>query len=228
MDYLSLNKINNLFWLGRYQARVDTTLAYMSRYYDKMIDGTPMPYEAFCAKLSIPCVYKSNVLFVRNYIYNAKDPFSIRSAAESMLGNGMVLRETIGSTTLSYLQMAVYALDRASVSTSPSLGWQKVADFLMAFLGSCDSYIENQAIRDIVKSGICVEHLSLYLRLGAADNLIEKEIHKLLTYTERATMPMNEVALNVIKVAEDDFATHRELAIAKGKLLTAVESLFRV
>lgn len=228
MDYLSVTKINNLFWLGRYQARVDTTLSYIARYYDEQIDGNPIPYEDFCARLSIPCPYHNADRFVRNYVYNSKDPFSIRSAADAMLGNGMVLRETIGSTTLSYIQMAVYALDQAASSTNPEIAWQKIDDLLMAFLGSCDSYIENQAIRDIIKSGICVEHLSLYLRLGAPIQLIEKELHKLIAYAERAFVSLNESALAILKVEGETISKEKKVEMPNGALLAAVEGLFSV
>lgn len=53
------------------------------------------------------------------YLFNKDNPDSVRAAAEMMIGNGIVLRDTISSKTLSYLQMAVYALDLAAESKSP-------------------------------------------------------------------------------------------------------------
>ena len=94
MDYnLSITKISHLFWLGRYTARVDTTLRYLAGWYDTMLDGKPIDYRGFCQSLDIPCPYTNPHNFMRSYIFDKKNPDSIRAAAESMLGNGMVLRQ---------------------------------------------------------------------------------------------------------------------------------------
>lgn len=119
MGYLSINKDNRLFWLGRYQERVLTTLSYMLSKYDQMIDGEDFDYAKYCEDLGIANHYQDASHFMECYLFNKDNPDSVRAAAEMMIGNGIVLRDTISSKTLSYLQMAVYALDLAAESKSP-------------------------------------------------------------------------------------------------------------
>ena len=111
MDYISVTKTNRLFWLGRYYERVSLTLRFIMERYDEMIDSDSFDYHKYCYDLGIPDIYSSPEDFFQRYIFDPTDDFSIRKSADTMLGNGMVLRETIGSPTLSYLQMAVYALE---------------------------------------------------------------------------------------------------------------------
>lgn len=142
MDTVTLSKQNRLFWLGRYAERVYTTTQYMMKQYDRLIDGKTVDYQTFCAKMGIPCDYKDGDDFCRRYFFDTLSPCSIQSSVEAMLGNGMVLRETITSATLAYLQMAHSAMDLASRSDSPGVELQWVLDDIMAFRGSFDDSVE--------------------------------------------------------------------------------------
>ena len=86
--------------------------------------------------------------------------------AEQMLGNGMVLRETIGSSTLAYLQMAVYTLDEGAEDEVIGLKLLQVLDNIMAFRGCYDDFIAEDAVRNTIKCGASVERLSYTLRTG--------------------------------------------------------------
>ena len=59
-----------------------------------MIDGE-IDYPDFCRKLSIDCCYKDDKDFMHNYVFDKNNPDSLRTVADAMLGNGMVLREVI-------------------------------------------------------------------------------------------------------------------------------------
>ena len=48
MDYVSINKTNRLFWLGRYYERVALTLQYMMQSYDMVIDVDNFDYDKYC------------------------------------------------------------------------------------------------------------------------------------------------------------------------------------
>ncbi|MDR0943935.1 MAG: succinylglutamate desuccinylase/aspartoacylase family protein [Ruminococcus sp.] len=50
------NKANRLFWLGRYNERVLTTLKYILNLYDKSIDSE-IDIDGYCRKLNIPNLY---------------------------------------------------------------------------------------------------------------------------------------------------------------------------
>lgn len=47
--------------------------------------------------------------------------------------NAIELRGEIGSDTLSYIQLAVYEMNRAKLSEAPLTGLQKVVDNIAAF-----------------------------------------------------------------------------------------------
>lgn len=231
MDYsLSITKISHLFWLGRYAARVDATLRYLAGWYDTMLDGKPIDYRGFCRSLDIPCPYTNPHNFMRSYIFDRKNPDSIRSAAEFMLENGMVLRENIGSDALSYLQMAVYAMDNASLSVNPGLGFQKVCDLIMAFAGRCDIYIDHPGIRNMIKCGSSVERVSLYLSFGYPDEHLRKAVHELMTYTDRHSLlvHMDLNALSILQIQKRILDQGGGGTISRCDMKHADESLFHL
>ena len=221
MDHVSLTKANRLFWLGRYSERVYTTLQYLRPHYDRLIDGGGFNYPDFCARLGIPCPYTDEQDFFARYPLDPTDPCSIRSAADQMLGNGMVLRETLSSTTLSYLQMAVSAMEQATRSTSPAVEMQWVLDDILAFRGSFDDYIDEESTRNIIKCGIGAERISLYLRLGFRPESLGKELSMLLNRLYKSGLETDPSALEVLtaRVVEHSTGTpDRELAFAAERL----------
>ena len=158
MDTVTLSKQNRLFWLGRYAERVYTTTQYMMKQYDRLIDGETVDYETFCQKMGIPCAYDSGDDFCRRYLFDSTSPYSVQSGVEAMLGNGMVLRETITSPTLAYLQMAHSAMELAARSEAPGVELQWVLDDIMAFRGSFDDSVE--VAPPIVSSDGCVSFVN--------------------------------------------------------------------
>ena len=58
MGIVSVEKVNHLFWLGRYTERVFTTLKTFDRYFDVMLDQEPDIYQKFCRRLAIPDIYR--------------------------------------------------------------------------------------------------------------------------------------------------------------------------
>ena len=223
MDSITLSKQNRLFWLGRYSERVYTTLQFMLEQYDRLIDGGTVDYPAFCARMGIPCPYESVEDFVRTYLFSLDDPNSIRSSVEGMLGNGMVLRETISTPTLAYLQMAQGAMDLAEKSSAPTVELQWVLDDIMAFRGSFDDSVEAEAVRNITKAGFSVERLSLMLRLNWHTERLEGELRKLLNRLYKTDLPTRDGARTTIARQ----ALH-EAPVDRQALLSSVEELFLV
>ncbi len=223
MGTFSLSQQNRLFWLGRYSERVRTTVQFMLEQYDRQLDGTGMDYPRFCKDMGIPCIYDSAEDFCRRYLFDAEDPSSIRSSVEAMLGNGMVLRETISTPTLAYLQMAHSAMEMAAHSESPSVELQWVIDDIMAFRGSLSDTVESEQSRNIVKSGGIVERDSLMLRLSFHLEQLEAELRKLLNRLYKTDLPVDRQALDVVsRQAMEGGQTERLV------LLRAVESLFQI
>ncbi len=223
MDTVTLSMQNRLFWLGRYAERVYTTVQYMLEQYDRLIDGGQIDYQDFCRRMGIPCPYTGGEDFCRRYLFDADNPDSVRSGAEAMLGNGMVLRETITTPTLAYLQMARNAMELASRSASPSVELQWVLDDIMAFRGSFDDSVEAETARNITKAGSCVERLSLMLRLDWRREHLNRELLKCLNRLYKTGLTADEEAIEVITRQAMEGET-----VEPETLLRAVEGLFHV
>ena len=223
MDTVTLSKQNRLFWLGRYAERTYTAIQYMMGLYDRMIDGQEIDYEGFCRKMGIPCDYTGGEDFCRRYLFDGSSIYSVRSNVEEMLGNGMMLRETITSPTLAYLQMAHSAMELASRSESPAVELQWVLDDIMAFRGSFDDSVEAETARNITKTGALVERLSLMLRLDWHMERLDRELKKLLNRLYKTDLTPQSTALEVLSrraVEEED--------VDRSVLLSSVEGLFQV
>ena len=223
MDTVTLSKQNRLFWLGRYTERVYTTVQIMLRQYDELIDGSGVDYVRFCEDMGVPCPYEDVEDFWRRYLFDAADPNSVYSSMDAALGNGTVLRETISTPTLAYLQMALSAMDLAERSDSPGVELQWVLDDIMAFRGSFDDSVEEEPPRNIIKSGICVERISLILRLDWHRSHLEREMRKMLNRLYKTDLPVDQDALDLI----DRCAMGGE-AVDREALLRSVEGLFLV
>lgn len=84
MGIITLEKSNNLLWLGRYTERVHTTLKYYIEATDRMIDRDPGYYAVFCEKIGIPDIYGSREAFWTRYPFDTDDPNSIFSKRDSI------------------------------------------------------------------------------------------------------------------------------------------------
>ncbi len=223
MGTITLSKQNHLFWLGRYAERVYTTVQIMMREYDQFIDGKAIDYAAFCQKMGIDCDYKDTEDFFRRYLFDAANPNSVRASVDAMLGNGIVLRETISTPTLAYLQMAQSAIILAERSDGPNVELQWVLDDIMAFRGSFDDSVLEESTRNITKSGICVERISLILRLNWRTEQLERETQKMLNRLYKTGLPVNRDALKVV----EGWAVCEE-PVDPALLLQSVEGLFLI
>ena len=184
MDFLSLSKTNRLFWLGRYNERVFTTIDYLMERLDMMVDGEPLDFAGFCAKIGISGDYPDAMSFMRGYLFE-DTPGTLLNAAGEMLGNGMVLRETISSHALAYLQMALTTMETGRGSEAPGLILQNVVDDIMAFRGACENFIYDDAVYFVIRLGASVERLSLYGRLDTAREHWQQELYKLAVNLEK-------------------------------------------
>lgn len=179
MAILSLTNSDRLYWLGRYSERVYTTLRFFAQYFDSMIDLDPGEYADFCKKQDIPNIYTSKEDFSKRYCFDENDPNSIFSNLMRAYDNAIVLREEIGSETLSYIQLAVYAMNKAKISEAPLLELQKVIDNIAAFWGMADDSIDEANVRSIIKLGKRIERIDLYARMSVAPDEIKREIRRL-------------------------------------------------
>lgn len=195
MGIISLEKANNLLWLGRYSERVYTTLRMFYVQFDKMIENEEDEYTEFCEKLNIPVIYTSNEDFVTRYLYDKENPDSIISNLLRAFDNAIVLRDEIGTETMGYLQMCVYTMEKTEHSEAPLLELQNVLDMLLAFWACADDYIIESETRNIIKTGKSMERLDLYLRLGSDFAPLYSEYLKLSSRIERCGIEYHDIAL---------------------------------
>ena len=205
------------------------SLQYMMNCYDAMIDTNSFDYEGYCQQQGIPNIYQGVEDFFQRYIFDMENPNSIRSAAELMLGNGMVLRESIGSSTLAYLQMAVYALDEGAGGEATGLQMLEVLDNIMAFRGSYDDFIADDNVRNIIKCGASVECISFALRTGYREENVPEELRKFIKRITRTKLQISALAFQSILRQERIFdGKNTDDVLSKDDFLQAVENLFLV
>lgn len=188
MDIISVEQTNRLLWLGRYTERVYTTLRLYSNSFDTMIDEITDSYAQFCNMIDIPDVYGSKEEFQEKYPFDENNPDSIASNLNRAYDNAIVLREEIGSESLSYIQLAIYDMNRARVSRAPLIEMQRVIDNILAFWGIVDDSIDSEHVRNIIKCGKRIERVDLYARLSIDRKELVREIHRLSPRLERSGM----------------------------------------
>ena len=206
MGIISVEQTNRLFWLGRYSERVYTTLRLYYNSFDMMIDEITDSYTEFCRMVDIPDVYGSREVFKENYPFDEDNPDSIFSNLNRAYDNAIVLREEIGSEALSYIQLAIYDMNKAKISRAPLIEMQRVIDNILAFWGIVDDSIDSEQVRNIIKTGKRIERIDLYARLGIERKELVREIHRLIPRIERSGMEYRKDKLDKLKelVAEPE------------------------
>lgn len=226
MGIISLEQTNRLYWLGRYSERVYTTIRLYSKCYDDMIDDIGENYADFCKMLEIPNIYQDKEDFNHRYGFDETDPNSILSNLMRAYDNAIVLREEIGSETLSYIQLAIYAINKAKISRAPLLELQNVQDNILAFWGIADDFIESETIRNIIRTGKRVERIDLYARLKIGVKELKSELRRMHTRLVGSGMPYDQECLDFLSDATGHL--DETAAIDYCGIVRNVESLVKV
>lgn len=210
MGVISVEQTDRLYWLGRYAERVYTTMKLYFRTYDTMIDAGE-DYDRFCRALEIPNIYTSKEDFISRYSFDEEDVNSLMSNLKRAYDNAVVLREEIGTEALAYIQLAVYAMQRAEDSQAPLIEFQKVVDNLMAFNGICDDQILSENVRNLLKVGKRVERIDLYARLHESRENLEREICRLAGRIDRCSLKYHQESLDSLKslIGQKELDYHR-------------------
>ncbi len=204
MGIISVEQVDHLYWLGRYTERVYTTLKIFSKSFDQMIDATEDIYPKYCTALDIPNIYSSTEDFLKRYPFDDSISDSIISNLNRAYDNAIVLRETIGSEALSYVQLAIYAMNKAAKSESPLIELQQIMDELLSFWGIVDDQIDSEQIRNIIKAGKRIERIDLFARLKIDKSSLEREIHRMIPRVLRSGLKINESALSKVSTLIND------------------------
>lgn len=196
MGIVSVEQTDRLYWLGRYTERVYTTLNLYFKSYDQTLDESPEDYAEFCKSLDIPNIYTSAEDFRKRYAFDGEDPNSIFSNLNRAYDNAIELRESIGSESLSYIQLAIYELNKGMISPAPLLELQKVTDNILAFWGITDDMIKSENVRNIIKIGKRVERIDLYARLKQPKEEMIREICRLSGRIDRCELKYDQQKLD--------------------------------
>ena len=226
MGIISLEQTNRLYWLGRYSERVYTTIRLYSKCYDDMIDDIGENYADFCMMLEIPNIYKDKDDFNQRYGFDETDPNSILSNLMRAYDNAIVLREEIGSETLSYIQLAIYAINKARISRAPLLELQNVQDNILAFWGIADDFIESETIRNIIRTGKRVERIDLYARLKIGARELKSELCRMHVRLAGSGMPYNQNCLDFLNDAIGQMDVTE--TVDYGSIVRNIESLVKI
>lgn len=199
MGIISVEQTDRLLWLGRYSERVYTTLRLYYNSFDMMIDEITDSYAEFCKMIDIPDIYGSKEAFKEKYPFDEENPDSILSNLNRAYDNAIVLREEIGSEALSYIQLAIYDMNRAKISRAPLIEMQRVIDNILAFWGIVDDSIDSEQVRNIIKAGKRIERIDLYARLGMERKELVREIDRLVPRIERSGMEYRKDKIGTLK-----------------------------
>lgn len=201
MGIISIEKTNDLYWLGRYTQRVYTTLQRYSRGFDEMLDLDYHFYEKYCEKLNIPNIYTDYENFIMSYCYETENPDSIVSNLYRAYDNALILRDYISSEALAYIHLAQFQLKAAKISDAPLIELQAVEDNLLAFWGIIDDSIDDVVVRNLIKLGKKVELLDLKLRFGEDRKEIKRVFEQLDFYLHRVNIEYSKVAYYELALA---------------------------
>jgi uncharacterized alpha-E superfamily protein len=179
MGTISVEYSSNLYWLGRYAERAYTTLNTFFDYHDITLDKDKDSYKEFLNNLEIEDKYGDSRGFIRGYLYDEADCFTIASTLRFTHDNALVCRNVIGSEALAYIQLAIDAFRSSKDAKNLRLSLMPVIDYLLAFWGSVDDKVSSGEARTIIKCGKLVERLDLYFRFLYDYKLINSEYEKL-------------------------------------------------
>lgn len=208
MGIITVEKSDNLFWLGRYTERVQTTLKYYIEAIDRMIDRDPDYYAVFCQKIGIPDVYGSREVFWTKYPFDTDDPNSIFSNLYRAYDNAIVMRDYIGTETMAYIQLAIDDMKTARREETFLADLMMVIDHILAFWGCVNDAIDDEQTRNIIKLGSGVERMDLYLSLDRPVADIRRAYSRLKQFLRKSHMHHDESILYTMDnmLSEDDFS----------------------
>lgn len=149
---------------------------------------------------------------MKRYPFDEANPDSIISNLNRAYDNAIVLRESISTEALSYIQLAIYEMNRAAKSSAPLFELQHVLDEILAFWGSIDDRIDSEEIRNIIKAGKRIERIDLYARLGAKTEEIRREVHRMIPRVTKSGIPYQKEKLEKVKeLAEQEQLNYYEI-----------------
>lgn len=187
------------------------------------MDGHEGNYADYCRCLGIPGGYADTADFCKRYFFDRTNPNSLASSLIYAYDNAVVLRDTLTTDTLSYIQLAVNAMEKAAQGDSPAVALQWVLDDILAFRGACEETVFDEETRSMIKLGTSVERVDLYLRLGDEPERTRKEFERLFNRLYKTQLTPEKSRLELLV---DSLLDSSKPDAAVSEQIAALESLF--
>ncbi|ETY70874.1 circularly permuted type 2 ATP-grasp protein [Bifidobacterium moukalabense] len=187
---VTASKADNLYWLGRYTERVFTTLNQFFPFYDRVMDTDVDAFRPFARALDLPEDFQDFDAFIHSFLYDEKNPDSVRSAIVCAFNNAVILRPELSSRLLQYVELAmssiVEAADRAAFDED-IYKHRDIADNMLAFWGGVENSPVDSTLKSFIFVGKYLERVDLYTRFGYSMEELKAPLAKLANYI----MPLN-------------------------------------
>lgn len=222
---ISATKADKLFWLGRYAERTYLSLHFLRAYYDKMIDGEANAYHEYCSSLSLDEDFNTPSNFVKSFLYDKQNPFSISAELECANDNAMELREEITSETLAYIQISLARISSLADTNETNItALQPITDNLLSLWGSIEERVLNDYALAILMVGKILEHIDIRIRFDYPFDRVELLYERLKTHLRYVPYIYNiEVIEELDKLLTSKKYSHD--VFYKNKLLSLVNSV---
>ena len=187
---VTASKADNLYWLGRYTERVFTTLNQFFPFYDRVMDTDVDAFRPSARALALPEDFQDFDAFIHSFLYDEKNPDSVRSAIVYAFNNAVILRPELSSRLLQYVELAmssiVEAADRAAFDED-IYKHRDIADNMLAFWGGVENSPVDPTLKSFIFVGKYLERVDLYTRFGYSMEELKAPLGKLASYI----MPLN-------------------------------------
>lgn len=183
---VTASKADNLFWLGRYTERVFTTLSQFFPFYDRVMDT----FRPFARALDLPEDFEDFDAFIHSFLYDEKNPDSVRSAIVYAFNNAVILRPELGSRSLQQVELAMSSIVEASEyggTDADIFKHRDIADNMLAFWGGVENSPVEPTLKSFIFVGKYLERLDLYTRFGYSVEELKAPLAKLGSYI----LPLN-------------------------------------